>query len=148
MRELRVQAGGDPLRILYAFDPRRTAILLLGGDKTGDDRWYETNVALADRLRYDVHHGVRLLFTVSQTFTIQGRGITLLPELKPVGGEVFMVGDPLRLKRPDGTEDTVKIGGLGFAKVLNAPCQLLVLLRNVNEEDVPPGTEVWSVDLS
>lgn len=54
MRELRVQAGGDPLRILYAFDPRRAAILLLGGDKTGDDRWYETNVPRADRL-FDVH---------------------------------------------------------------------------------------------
>jgi hypothetical protein len=50
MRELRAQAGGDPLRILYAFDPRRTAILLLAGDKTGDDRWYETNVPVADRL--------------------------------------------------------------------------------------------------
>jgi hypothetical protein len=36
--------------VLYAFDPRRVAILLIGGDKTGDNRWYETNVPLADRL--------------------------------------------------------------------------------------------------
>ena len=50
MRELRAQAGGDPLRMLYAFDQRRTAILLVAGDKTGDDRWYETNVPVADRL--------------------------------------------------------------------------------------------------
>jgi hypothetical protein len=50
MRELRVQAGGDPLRMLYAFDPHRVAILLIAGDKTGDDRWYETNVPVADRL--------------------------------------------------------------------------------------------------
>ena len=50
MRELRAQAGGDPLRMLYAFDPRRIAILLVAGDKTGDDRWYETNVTIADRL--------------------------------------------------------------------------------------------------
>jgi len=50
MRELRVQAGGDPLRVLYAFDPRRTAILLTGGDKTGDARWYETYVPIAARL--------------------------------------------------------------------------------------------------
>jgi len=50
MRELRAQAGGDPLRMLYAFDSRRTAILLVAGDKTGDDRWYETHVPLADRL--------------------------------------------------------------------------------------------------
>ncbi len=54
MRELRVQHAGRPYRILYAFDPRRTAILLIGGEKTGDDRWYETFVPLADRL-YDEH---------------------------------------------------------------------------------------------
>src|SRR5215472_11629295 len=54
MRELRVQHSGRPYRVLYAFDPRRTAILLIGGDKTGDDRWYETYVPLADRL-YDEH---------------------------------------------------------------------------------------------
>uniref|UniRef100_UPI004056CC98 type II toxin-antitoxin system RelE/ParE family toxin n=1 Tax=Candidatus Electrothrix sp. TaxID=2170559 RepID=UPI004056CC98 len=54
MRELRSQHDGRPLRTLYAFDPRRTAILLIGGDKTGDDRWYETYVPIADRL-YDEH---------------------------------------------------------------------------------------------
>lgn len=52
MRELRVQHQGRPYRALYIFNPRRVAILLLGGDKTGDDRWYERNVLLADQL-YD-----------------------------------------------------------------------------------------------
>src|ERR1039457_6603436 len=52
MRELRVQHRGHAVRVLYVFDPRRAAILLLGGDKTGDDRWYERNVPLADRV-YD-----------------------------------------------------------------------------------------------
>src|SRR5713101_3923008 len=54
MRELRVQSGGDPLRIFYAFDPRRTAILLIGGDKTGQNRFYEEYVKLADDL-YDTY---------------------------------------------------------------------------------------------
>lgn len=54
MRELRTQHFGRPFRTLYAFDPRRNAILLIGGDKTGDDRWYDVNVPLADRL-YDEH---------------------------------------------------------------------------------------------
>ncbi len=54
MRELRIQAHGKPLRVLYAFDPRRVAILLLGGDKTGDDRWYEVYVPRAEKL-YDQH---------------------------------------------------------------------------------------------
>jgi len=48
MRELRIQHKGQPYRVLYAFDPRRTAILLLGGNKVGDDRWYDENVPKAD----------------------------------------------------------------------------------------------------
>ncbi|WP_246669743.1 type II toxin-antitoxin system RelE/ParE family toxin [Agrobacterium sp. B1(2019)] len=52
MRELRIQSGGEPYRVFYAFDPRRTAILLVGGNKTGDDRFYEIMVPVADRL-YD-----------------------------------------------------------------------------------------------
>jgi len=54
MRELRIQSEGRPLRVFYAFDPRRSAILLIGGNKTGDDRFYETTVPIADDL-YDVH---------------------------------------------------------------------------------------------
>lgn len=54
MRELRPQHQGRPYRVLCAFDPRRTAILLIGGDKTGDDRWYEKYVPLADKI-YDEH---------------------------------------------------------------------------------------------
>jgi hypothetical protein len=50
MRELRVQHAGRPYRILYAFDPRRAPIMLIGGDKTGNDRRYDTYVPLADRL--------------------------------------------------------------------------------------------------
>lgn len=54
MRELRVQSGGRPIRIFYAFDPRRTAILLLGGEKTGDDRFYQRAIPIADAL-YDAY---------------------------------------------------------------------------------------------
>jgi len=54
MKELRTQHRGRPLRTLFAFDPRRFAILLIGGDKTGDDRFYERMIPTADRL-YDEH---------------------------------------------------------------------------------------------
>ena len=54
MKELRTQHEGRPYRTLFAFDPRRAAILLLGGDKTGDDRWYEKHIPIADRL-YRAH---------------------------------------------------------------------------------------------
>lgn len=54
MKELRTQCRGRPLRTFYAFDPRRCAILLIGGDKTGNKRFYKQMLALADRL-YDKH---------------------------------------------------------------------------------------------
>ena len=54
MRELRIQHKGEPYRVLYAFDPRRIAILLIGGNKGGDKRWYKTFVPIADNL-YDEH---------------------------------------------------------------------------------------------
>ena len=48
MKELRVQFRGDPWRILFAFDPNRAAILLVGGNKRGDKRWYKKHLPLAD----------------------------------------------------------------------------------------------------
>lgn len=54
MRELRIQSQGNPIRIFYAFDPRRHAILLIGGDKTGKDHFYEEYILIADRL-YDAY---------------------------------------------------------------------------------------------
>ena len=52
MRELRSQFEGHPLRTFYAFDPRRSAILLIGGDKTGNERFYDEMVPIADKI-YD-----------------------------------------------------------------------------------------------
>ncbi len=54
MRELRIQYRGEPYRVFYAFDPRRIAILLIGGCKTGNKRFYEKMVPIADDL-YDTH---------------------------------------------------------------------------------------------
>lgn len=54
MKELRTQCQGRPLRTFYAFDPRRCAILLIGGDKTGNDRFYKQILPRADCL-YDEH---------------------------------------------------------------------------------------------
>lgn len=48
LRELRIQSGGRPLRVFYAFDPLRQAVLLLGGDKTGDNRFYATMIPKAE----------------------------------------------------------------------------------------------------
>ena len=50
MRELRMQHEGRPYRVLYAFDPAQTAFLLVGGDKTGSSRWYETSIPQAETI--------------------------------------------------------------------------------------------------
>jgi hypothetical protein len=54
MKELRGKVEDRHLRVLYALDPRRAALLLLGGDKTGDPKWYNKSVPIADDL-FDQH---------------------------------------------------------------------------------------------
>jgi hypothetical protein len=50
MKELRVSKGGA-IRILFAFDPQRRAVLLLGGDKAGQwEAWYSEAIPVADDL--------------------------------------------------------------------------------------------------
>ena len=53
MRELRIQHKGEPYWILYAFDPRRCAILLIGGNKIGNEHWYKKFIPIADKLYKD-----------------------------------------------------------------------------------------------
>ena len=50
LRELRIQSGGRPIRVFYAFDPIRQAVLLLGADKTGRKRFYEEMIVKAELL--------------------------------------------------------------------------------------------------
>ena len=50
MKELRIQNKQRLFRIMFAFDPDRKAILLIGGDKRGDKRFYERMIPLADAL--------------------------------------------------------------------------------------------------
>ncbi|AYF34414.1 MAG: type II toxin-antitoxin system RelE/ParE family toxin [Vreelandella alkaliphila] len=55
MKELRVQCQGRPIRVFFAFDPRRTGILLCAGDKGGNDkRFYNEMIPVADK-EYTAH---------------------------------------------------------------------------------------------
>jgi hypothetical protein len=47
---LSAQSAGHPLRVFYAFDPRRQAVLPIDGNKTGDGRFYEKYVRLAEEI--------------------------------------------------------------------------------------------------
>jgi hypothetical protein len=61
LRELRVKAQGDQIRIAYAFDPARNAVLILGGAKVGDDRFYRWFIPQAEGIweEYLKEQGVR-----------------------------------------------------------------------------------------
>jgi hypothetical protein len=52
LKELRPgSAGRSEIRVLFAFDPTRSALLLLGGDKAGNwQRWYRENIPIAEQL--------------------------------------------------------------------------------------------------
>ncbi len=50
MKELRIQNKKRLYRILFIFDPERKAVLLIGGDKCGDKRFYEKIIPIADDL--------------------------------------------------------------------------------------------------
>lgn len=59
MKELRCSSDGA-LRALFAFHPRREAILLLGGDKTGNwEAWYREAIPQADQLYADYLEALR-----------------------------------------------------------------------------------------
>ncbi|WP_405055149.1 type II toxin-antitoxin system RelE/ParE family toxin [Vibrio sp. SG41-7] len=49
-----MQSNGKPIRVFFAFDPKRTGIVLCGGDKTGDKRFYKRMIPIADA-EYDEH---------------------------------------------------------------------------------------------
>jgi hypothetical protein len=56
MKELRFDAADGVWRVAFAFDPKRRAILLVAGDKSGvsERRFYQRLIAKADR-RLDAH---------------------------------------------------------------------------------------------
>ena len=55
LRELRIKSSGHALRVFYAFDPRRSAVLIVGGDKTGQnsDAFYRSMVVTTERIWHE-----------------------------------------------------------------------------------------------
>ncbi|MBZ0185837.1 MAG: type II toxin-antitoxin system RelE/ParE family toxin [Candidatus Obscuribacterales bacterium] len=54
LKELRFSHNGAPIRILFAFDPRKQGVIILAGDRTGNSRWYKTSIPLAEKF-YAIH---------------------------------------------------------------------------------------------
>lgn len=86
----------------------------------------------------------RVLLTVEQTFTIEGRGVFLLPKLEPIGDERFAAGDAIRIQRPDGTYLDTVMQGVEFMTTSNDSFLVILLPKNIQQSDVPVGSDVWS----
>lgn len=90
---------------------------------------------------------VRHLFTVDDTYMAKGRGVVLLPGIIPQVEEHVEVGDPIRLIRPDGSEFESCIWELEhFVPQRRRSDEIVIVLKGLNRDDVPIGTEVWSMD--
>jgi hypothetical protein len=54
LKELRVQSVGRPYRIIFAFNPKRNGVLLIGGNKQGNKNFYKKIIPIAEKL-YEEH---------------------------------------------------------------------------------------------
>jgi hypothetical protein len=88
----------------------------------------------------------RLLFKVEDSFTVRTRGLVIIPGIVPQGDERFRVGGRLELRRPDGVVLNTQILGLEFLNPMPPDYAIAVLLPlGLTTDEVPLGTEVWSV---
>ncbi len=87
----------------------------------------------------------RLLFVVEDRFEIAEHGLVPVPGFQPIDDERFMVGDLIRLRKPDGTDTVVPIGGIELPNP-NPNHLIVILLKGLTKADVPIGTEVWSIE--
>jgi hypothetical protein len=90
----------------------------------------------------------RLLFTVSDRFLIRGRGLVVVPGIPATCTDRILVGDPILLKRPDGSALAWTIGGIEMFIENRKPYEpnrdMPILLTGLGKEDVPVGTEIWT----
>lgn len=86
----------------------------------------------------------RVLLTIEETFTVEGRGVVLLPRLEPIDEERFAAGDPVRIRRPDGTDLNTVMQGVEFLTTTDDSFLVILLPKHIEQSDVPVGSDVWS----
>jgi hypothetical protein len=87
-----------------------------------------------------------LLFVVEDTFAIPGRGLLLTPGIIPGGKVILRAGDRIRMRRPDGktTDSTISSNECLMSAPHNNASYLV--FNELTKDDVPIGTEIWSID--
>jgi len=92
----------------------------------------------------------RRLLVVEDTFFIKSRGLVPVPGIVPQGDERLRIGDPILIKRADGSLLEWHIGGIemiGYSFGIVQQNDVVILLKNLTKEDIPIGSEIWSVDI-
>lgn len=84
----------------------------------------------------------RKLFTVTDTFKIDGRGTVVVGEQSPVVPD-FKIGSPIVLISPEGREIIAKIGGTDAPTTVNGTRLMAVFIQNITKDEVPIGTEIF-----
>jgi hypothetical protein len=89
----------------------------------------------------------RCLFVVEDTFTVEARKIlVLLPGVVLQNDERFAAGDAISLRRPDASIIEERIASLELMNPMPPSGAVAVVLKDLRKQDVPVGTEVWSID--
>lgn len=87
---------------------------------------------------------VKLLFIITETFFVKGRGIILAPGISNI--KQIKIGDMVELRNPDGTCMRHAIKGIEIVSYrLDVPRekQTHPIILDSSDRDVPQGTEVW-----
>jgi hypothetical protein len=86
----------------------------------------------------------RRLLVVEQRFFLRGKGLMLTPGVVPLAGERIKPGDPVLVRRPDGSSLETTIQGTSTAVEFRSASQVFLLLELADKNQVPVGSEVWS----
>ena len=86
----------------------------------------------------------RLLSTIEAVFQLSGRNsVVVVPGIPKEGDWRIRVGDPLRLRLPDGSDAQSIVGGIEMLSPPNPTCTPLLLGPGLTKSEVPIGTEIW-----
>ena len=80
--------------------------------------------------------------TIEDVFQIDGRGCIVMPGLLLDDDPHVCVGDPVTLRRPDGTELETTVAGIEMIRTLNRNAMPVLLPKEIRKIDVPIGTEL------
>jgi hypothetical protein len=87
----------------------------------------------------------RRLIIVRRRLWVRDKGLSLEPGFAPIAGERILAGDRVVVRRPDGSTLETMIRGTSIDSSGNAVGLLHLWLDLTNKNEVPIGSEIWSI---